>query len=120
MRTNTETTGVQICTGEQRGGTRLQPGVFSRYYALPGGQSASVAYHTPSQSVVFFEGDSAEVWWRIFQAGGQTAKARDYILQNGTFEGDPESEAEATLAGFVENLRTSSLLSPLLSEQVDH
>lgn len=120
MMTNTETADIQSCTPEQRSGSRLQPGVFSRYYELPGGQCASVAYHTPSQSVVFFEGDSAEVWWRIFQAGGQTAKARDYILQNGTFEGDPESEAEAVLAGFVENLRTSSLLSPLLSEQVDH
>ena len=107
-------------TDKQRGGTRLPPGVFSRYYALPGGDCASVAYHTPSQSVVFFEGDSAEVWWRIFQAGGQTAKARDYILQNGTFEGDPESEAEATLAGFVENLRASSLISPLLPERMGH
>lgn len=97
---------------------RLQPGVFSRYYALPGGECASVAYHTPSQSVVFFEGDSAEVWWRIFQAGGQTANARDYILQNGTFEGDPENEAEAALVDFVENLRTSSLLAPLLPERV--
>ena len=101
---------------KQDGGPRLQPGVFSRYYAIPGGQCASVAYHTPSQSVVFFEGDSAEVWWRIFQSGGQTTKARDYILQNGTFDGDPEGEAEAALAGFVEDLRTSSLVSPLLAE----
>ena len=107
-------------TGKQRGGTQLQPGVFSRHYALPGGECASVAYHTPSQSVVFFEGDSAEVWWRIFQAGGQTAKARDYILQNGTFQGDPESEAEAALGDFVENLQASSLLSPFLSEHAGH
>jgi radical SAM protein with 4Fe4S-binding SPASM domain len=99
-------------------GTSLQHGVFSRFYALPGGECASVAYHTPSQSVVFFEGDSAEVWWRIFQAGGQTAKARDYILQNGTFEGDPESEVEATLAEFVENLRSSSLISPAVPWRV--
>ena len=116
MKTNSEAIESQSRYGKQRGGNRLQSGVFSRYYALPGGQCASVAYHTPSQSVVFFEGDSAEVWWRIFQAGGQTTKARDYILQNGTFEGDPESEAEAALAGFVENMRTSSLISPLLPE----
>jgi radical SAM protein with 4Fe4S-binding SPASM domain len=99
---------------------RLQPGVFSRYYALPGGRCASVAYHTPSQSVVFFEGDSAEVWWRIFQAGGKTTKARDYILQNGTFGGNPAGEAEAALAGFVENLRTSKLIAPLLPERACH
>jgi len=49
----------------------------------------------PSQSVIFFEGDSAEVWWKIFQASGRTENARDYILQNGTFDGDPDSEAEA-------------------------
>jgi radical SAM protein with 4Fe4S-binding SPASM domain len=120
MRTNAEATTPQSRYGKQSGGSRLQPGVFSRYYALPGGQCASVAYHTPSQSVVFFEGDSAQVWWRIFQAGGQTTKARDYILQNGTFEGDPETEAEAALADFVENLRTSSLISPLLPERVGH
>ena len=120
MRTNAEVIAPQGRHNKQNGGSRLQPGVFSRYYALPGGQCASVAYHTPSQSVVFFEGDSAEVWWRVFQGKGQTAKARDYILQNGTFEGDPESEAETALADFVENLRTSSLISPLLPERVGH
>jgi radical SAM protein with 4Fe4S-binding SPASM domain len=97
--------------------SRLLSGLFSRFYALPSGERASVAYHTPSQSVVFFEDDSAEVWWRIFQAGGQTEKARDYILQNGTFEGDPESEADATLAGFVDDLRTSNLIAPLHSDR---
>ncbi len=118
METNGEPITRQSRAGKQCGGNSLQPGVFSRYYALPGGQCASVAYHTPSQSVVFFEGDSAEVWWRIFQEGGRTAKARDYILKNGTFEGDPESEAEAALAEFVENLRISSLISPVLPECV--
>ena len=117
METNGEPTTRQSRAGKQRAEHSLQPGVFSRYYALPGGQCASVAYHTPSQSVVFFEGDSAEVWWRIFQAGGQTAKARDYILQNGTFEGDPEAETEATLADFLENLRSSNLLPSLRSEE---
>lgn len=96
---------------------RLQPGVFSRYYRLPSGDRASVAYHTPSQSVAFFEGDSAEVWWRIYEAGGQTDKARAYILENGSFEGDPEAETEATLADFLENLRSSNLLPRLHSEK---
>ncbi len=104
----------------QRDGSRLQQGVFSRYYNLAGGECASVAYHTPSQSVVFFEGDSAEVWWRIFQAGGQTTTARDYILRNGTFESDPEREVEATLEDFVENLRASNLISALPPERAGH
>ncbi len=99
---------------------RLPSGVFSRYYALPNGERASVAYHTPSQSVVFFEGDSAEVWRRIFQADGQTQPAREYILQNGTFEGDPESEADETLAGFVADLRNSNLIAPLRADQNGH
>ena len=40
MKSRGEPIGLQSC-----GGSRLQPSVFSRYYALPGGQSASVAYH---------------------------------------------------------------------------
>ena len=100
--------------------SRLPKGVFSRYYSLASGDCASVAYHTPSQSVVFFEGDSAEVWWRIFQAEGQTEKARDYILRNGTFEVDPETEADNTLADFVADLRASNLISPLPSDPRAH
>jgi len=89
---------------------RLSTGVFSRYYTLPDGLSASVAYHTPSQTVVFFEGDSAEVWWRVYQDGGRTENASNYILQNGTFEGDPLREAEAALLSFVDGLRNSNLI----------
>ena len=120
MEINGQAADSQEHDGNQCGPNRLQSGVFSRFYGLPGGECASVAYHTPSQSVVFFEGDSAEVWWRIFQSAGETAKARDYILRNGTFGGDPASEAEATLAGFVENLRTSNLISPLLPDGAGH
>lgn len=90
---------------------KIPSGVFSRLYNLPAGPSVSVAYHTPSQSVVLFEGDSAEVWWRIFRSGGETASARQYILQNGQFDGNPEEEASAILDGFVENLLSSSLLA---------
>ena len=43
----------------------ISNGVVTRKYSLPDGKSVSVAYHTPSQSVLFFEGDSAEVWSRI-------------------------------------------------------
>ena len=100
--------------------SRLPSGVFSRRYALPNGERASVAYHTPSQSVIFFEGDSAEVWWKIFQASGRTENARDYILQNGTFDGDPDSEAEATLAGFIDDLRASNLMAPLRADKNGH
>jgi len=90
----------------------LQPGVFSRYYPLAEGKSVSIAYHTPSQSIAFFEDDSAEVWHRIFQASGVTSEALNFILQNGAFESDPFSEAKATLAGFIDELRASRLIAP--------
>ena len=62
--------GGGIAPSENQHLLRIPQGVFSRFYPLAGDRSASVAYHTPSQSVAFFEGDSAEVWWRIYQAGG--------------------------------------------------
>jgi radical SAM protein with 4Fe4S-binding SPASM domain len=41
-------------------------------------------------------------------------------LQNGTFGVDPVSEAEAALGGFVENLRTSNLISASVPNRADH
>ncbi len=52
------------------GAVQIPPGVFSRSYSLPEGKSANVAYHTPSQSITFLEDDSAQVWKRLFEAGG--------------------------------------------------
>jgi len=96
---------------EFTGGVKLQPGVFSRSYSPREGKSVSVAYHTPSQSITFLEDDSAEVWKRLYESGGETAPALDYILKNGTFEGDPQSEAKEVLLSFVEQLRASHLLN---------
>ena len=47
-------------------------------------------------------------------------EARDYIVKNGTFEANPQGEAEAALAGFVEGLRHSNLLSASSSSYVLH
>jgi radical SAM protein with 4Fe4S-binding SPASM domain len=93
----------------------ISSGVVTRRYSLDGGQSVSVAYHTPSQSVVFLDGDSAEVWWRIYAAKGDCDSALDYIRQNGTFE-DREREPRAVLAEFLESLENSFLVGHTNSE----
>lgn len=96
--------------------TRISKGVFTRHYPLRDGQSASVAYHTPSQSVVLLEGDSAEVWWRIYEAKGETSSALDYILQHGAFGGNPGAEARSVLAEFLDGLISSNLIGEADSE----
>ena len=52
----------------------IPSGIFSRFYPLADGQCASVAYHTPSQSIAFFENNSAEAW-QITQQLGTTDEA---------------------------------------------
>lgn len=87
----------------------ISNGVITRKYGLPDGKSVSVAYHTPSQSVLFFEGDSAEVWWRIYTAQGGCESALEYIRQHGTFE-NRETEAPAVLTEFLEELKKAQLI----------
>jgi len=96
--------------GQSQIKVNISRGVFTRRYSLADGQVASVAYHTPSQSVVFLEGDSAEVWWRIYEAKGDTKSAINYILKNGTFNKNPDAEAKVVLAEFVDLLAVSNLL----------
>ncbi len=91
---------------------KIRSGVFSRKYIFPSGQVYAIAYHTPSQTVSTFEGDSANVWDSIWESNGDTDKALNYILQNGTFEKDPYDNASATLNAFIENLNDSNLLLP--------
>lgn len=91
---------------------KIRSGVFSRKYIFPSGQVYGVAYHTPSQTVSTFEDDSANVWESIWESNGDTAKALNYILQNGTFENDPYDNASATLNAFIVNLIDSNLLLP--------
>lgn len=86
----------------------IAPGVLSRRYSLPNSEAVCVAYHTPSQSVVFLEGDSAEVWWRIYTANGDCDSALRYIRENGAFD-DLEEGSHAVLTGFLEDLRHSNL-----------
>jgi MoaA/NifB/PqqE/SkfB family radical SAM enzyme len=88
---------------------RISSGIVTRKYSPHDEQSVCVAYHTPSQSVVFLEGDSAEVWWRIFAANGDCQSAFDYIRQQGTFE-DREVEARVVLSEFLDALESSHLI----------
>jgi MoaA/NifB/PqqE/SkfB family radical SAM enzyme len=90
-------------------GTRISSGVVTRKYALPDGSSVAVAYHTPSQSVLFFEGDSAEVWWRVYTAAGNCEAALEYICQHGTFE-NPATEARQVLTEFLAELEKAQLI----------
>ena len=91
---------------------KIRSGVFSRKYIFPSGQVYGVAYHTPSQTVSTFEDDSANVWESIWESNGDTSKAFNYILKNGTFKDDPYVNASATLNAFISNLIDSNLLLP--------
>ena len=97
---------------------KVRSGVFSRKYIIPSGQVYGVAYHTPSQSVAIFEGDSAHVWHNIWESNGDTTQALDYILQNGVYDNDPYNDACITLNSFIENLIDSNLLLP--EDEYDH
>ena len=87
----------------------LNDGVFSRSYHLAEIRHV-IAYHTPSRSVSLFKGDSAEVWWRLFESRGVRDRALEYILEQGAFEFDPRKEAEALLEGFISDLEEANLL----------
>lgn len=88
---------------------QLNPGVFSRIYRWPD-KTVSIAYHTPSRSASTLEGDSAEVWWRLFQSNGAADSALDYMLAHGEFGADARGEAIATLAAFGQSLEASNLI----------
>lgn len=108
-----ETANNKIQSGTERQkalpSARISSGVVTRKYSLDSGQSVCVAYHTPSQSVVFLEGDSAEVWWRIYAAKGDCESAFDYIRQHGTFK-DREAEPRVVLTEFLNALENSHLI----------
>lgn len=87
----------------------INAGVFSRIYRWPD-KTVAIAYHTPSRSASTLEGDSAEVWWRLFQSRGATDTALDYMLANGEFGADARGEAIATLLAFGQSLEASNLI----------
>ena len=102
---------IQSCDEMRRAipTSTISNGVITRRYSLHDGESVCVAYHTPSQSVVFLEGDSAEVWWRIYAAKGDCESAFDYIRQHGTFK-DREAEPRVVLTEFLDALEDSHLI----------
>lgn len=88
----------------------LPIGSFSRTFVGRDGVIRAVAYHTPSQSVALLEGDSANVWQRIFDDKGGAENALAYIVANGSFKSDPVVEARGVLDGFVASLCNANLL----------
>ena len=56
------------------------------------------------------EGDSAEVWARIFEQGGRLDHALDYVRRNGQFDTEPQGEARDVLAEFLVSLESQGLL----------
>lgn len=87
----------------------LNTGVFSRIYRWPD-QTLAVGYHTPTRSVSVFEGDSAEVWWRLFEGQGRTEAAVSYMLDHGTFS-NPDLEIVSILSGFRDMLEEANLVA---------
>lgn len=88
---------------------RISEGVFTRKYLDCENNAVCVAYHTPSQSVAFIEGDSAEVWWRLFSSNGGRDDALAYIREHGCFQS--ESDALAVLDDFLTELQDSNLIN---------
>jgi radical SAM protein with 4Fe4S-binding SPASM domain len=87
----------------------VQPGVFTKTFEFPD-QTVSVAYHTPSQSVALFDGDSARVWKLLHEDRGSLGRALAYIKAHGIFDGDPESEARNDLNSFLSELSSLGLI----------
>jgi len=54
--------------------------------------------------VALFEGDSARVWKLLHEDRGALGRALAYIKTNGTFDDDPESEAQNDLKVFLREL----------------
>lgn len=90
----------------------INDGVFCRSYHFADIRHV-IAYHTPSRSVSLFKGDSAEVWWKLFESKGASEDAIEYIMDQGTFEFDPREEAEALFDGFISGLEEANLLKGL-------
>ena len=88
---------------------QINSGVFSRIYRWPD-KVVSVVYHTPSRSISMLEGDSAEVWWRLYESKGQTETALDYMLAEGNFSGNPTALAKHALDDFRAMLEESNLI----------
>ena len=97
----------------------IAKGVATRKYSINDQKTACVAYHTPSQSVVFLEGDAAEVWWHIYSSNGDCEHALRYIRQHGTFEDETEGSL-VVLTKFLEELQNSNLVGQIKEDGCHH
>ncbi len=91
----------------------IPPGVASRGYTVSDGSRLAVAYNTRRQSVTTLEGDSAEVYQRLFDSRGDSSAALAYIVEHGSFgEGEGAVEAAAaTLQAFASTLIDAGYLA---------
>jgi len=85
--------------------------VFSKLFRIDNKPPLCVVYRTISQIVAVLEGDSAEVWTRIFESNGQFDHALEYILNHGQFTSDPEIEAKQILIEFLDSLESQGIIS---------
>jgi radical SAM protein with 4Fe4S-binding SPASM domain len=93
------------------GGLVLNGAVISKSYRLDDGRFLAIAYDTSAQTAAILEDDSARVWWLLYQDRGDTRRALEHILANGTFETDPAAGAAECLSAFARELAKSCLLA---------
>ena len=92
-------------------GVIVPKGIFSRLYRLKDGIAKGVVYNTPYQSIALLDGDSAEVWQRLYNCKGDTSRAIDYIVKNGKLKSDNKlNEAQIILSQFIASLKQLNLL----------
>ena len=89
----------------------IPKGIFSKLYRLKDGIPKCIVYNTPYQSIALLDGDSAEVWQRLYDCKGNSFGAIDYIVKNGKFKSDNKlNEAQGILSQFIDNLKQLNLL----------
>lgn len=93
------------------GALALNGAVISKSYSLEDGRFLAIAYDTRAQTAAILEDDSARVWWLLYQDRGDTRRALEHILANGTFETDPATGAAECLSGFAQGLAESNLMA---------
>jgi radical SAM protein with 4Fe4S-binding SPASM domain len=84
--------------------------VVSKSYRLADGRFFAIAYNTRAQTAAILEDDSARVWWLLYQDRGDTRRALEHILANGTFQTDRATEAAECLSVFAQELARSRLV----------
>ena len=102
---------VRTMTAPLLGALTLNRTVISKSFHLEDGRFLAIAYDTRTQTAAVLEDDAARVWWLLYQDGGDTRQALEYILANGKFETYPTAGAADCLSAFAQELAESRLLA---------